>query len=757
MTLSSALFSHYRRHPLQLLALALMILVATMLWSSVSQLTSQARDSLGQSQQVMAAYRQLIRSDSQPVTVADFVHLRRAGICVMPWLEVTPSTGTGRVIGVDPLAAACFGGSGQGPVVGTLDGKPFVDISQAAALAAEDSPGELSLLVPDGPVSRPLPPGYREASFETAPDSGELGRSFLLNLDALSLLVLLITALLVRSVYLLGQAQRAESFALLRRFGVRPLRVQILRVLELVALAMLCILPGILLGRLLAGILGNSFARAMDSLFDLPLYAGQGGNGWSPALVIMAVVALACLTDLLPKPSAVLPRGALRRLHWLAPGVLVAGLVLAPVAPSLSAAFLAVALVFVGTGLLTPRVLSTLARWQAERQKNALARWRYSELGVFARRLALPLVALQFALAMVLAVQALVAVFEVTFDQWLSRRLAAEYFVEVPPGADSRPAVHWLQGNEELVAGDDWYLLARARGRLPATETAGEGATDLLVLEPLVSMITGWDLLAQAPEAWPRLRRGKGLMVNEQLARRRGLTVGDQLFVDIAGVTLTLPVLAVYPDYGRPAAEVLVSRNSVPAGFQPSFESFAISPAPGAIDTIVTGLQQVWGQGLPQMRDNRRVRELADAVFRQTFLLTRTLALVTLILAAAALLMMGWVFLSGRVWYYRLLVVWGLSRHQALGQLARLALMLTTGVALLALPLGIWLTWVLVSCINPLAFGWSLPMAVYPGVWLQLGALSVLVGAGIAVLMAHQLRHPAVVPASASELDGGAR
>ena len=38
-----AITSHYRRHPLQLLALALMIVVATMLWTGVSVLTEIGR------------------------------------------------------------------------------------------------------------------------------------------------------------------------------------------------------------------------------------------------------------------------------------------------------------------------------------------------------------------------------------------------------------------------------------------------------------------------------------------------------------------------------------------------------------------------------------------------------------------------------------------------------------------------------------------------------------------------------------------
>lgn len=59
--------------------------------------------------------------------------------------------------------------------------------------------------------------------------------------------------------------------------------------------------------------------------------------------------------------------------------------------------------------------------------------------------------------------------------------------------------------------------------------------------------------------------------------------------------------------------------------------------------------------------------------------------------------------------------------RQASAQLIRLSVSLTAAITLLALPLGIWLTWVLVHRINPIAFGWSLPMAVYPGSGWSLG------------------------------------
>jgi len=759
MTLLAALFSHYRRHPLQLLALAAMIVLATMLWTGVHHLTSQARASLDQSESAVAERQQVIRADGEPVSVQDFVTLRRAGLCVMPWLEVA-SSGAGRVVGVDPLAAACFERADQGnaPWRGELDGAPFVDISEAAELAeAQDPPaGALSLLISGTDSDASLPPGYRLAAFSLGPDTGELGESFLLNLDALGVLVLLITALLLRSVYLLGLAQRRESFVLLRRFGVPRNRISRLLVLEIMVLALVCIVPGVWLGRWLATGLGSGFGRALEGLFDMPLYAGRDGGWLVPVATMLAVVLVACLADYL-RPLA-------RRLAVAGPSqgllpalFLLAGIALSVWAPALVWLFVAVAMVFVAAGILAPLLIARLADWRAGHESDPLSRWRQREVSVLARRLALPLVALQFAMAMVLAVQALVTTFESTFDQWLAQRLEADYYIEVPEGADAGAALAWLAEQPALKASGRWHRVIRGEAALTNSFGKQGPVVDVFALSPIGPLVTGWQLFESVDTPWQSLAEGSGVMVNEQLARRRSVAIGDMLSLQLGQQVSERPVLAIYPDYGRPAGEILIHASALPPDFRVSFQSLSISPGTMSIEAISRNLKQIWGVEQLTVRDNRAIEALASAIFDQTFLLTRAMTILTLILAAIALLMMGWVLFSTRAWYFRLLVVWGLPRRQAAAQLTRLALSLTTAIALLALPLGVWLTWVLVHRINPLAFGWSLPMAVYPRFWLELGVLSLLVGLSIALLMRRQLNSPASAPESASALSGGER
>lgn len=754
MTLFPALFSHYRRHPLQLAALAVMIVLATVLWTGVHHLTSQARASLDQSESAVAERRQIERVDGQAVTVSDFAALRRQGFCVMPWLEV-PAAGGGRQVGIDPLAAACFdagsGSDARAPWRGELDGQPFLDISAVA----DRADGELSLLIAGDEPKPPVPGDYRVVPFAVSPDTGELGESFLLNLDALGVLVLLITALLVRSVYLLGLAQRRDSFALLHRFGVAPARIQRLLVLELMLLSVVAIVPGVWLGRLLATGLGGGFGQALDGLFDMPLYAGEGGGWLVPVATMLAVVLLACLADFL-KPWLVRAASVTRALRLGPPVLLMVGLAMALLAGSLPVLFVSVALVFVAAGLLAPSLIARVADWRAGRAQDPLTRWRHRELSVLARRLALPLVALQFAMAMVLAVQALVTTFESTFDRWLAQRLEADFYIEVPEGADVEAAGEWL-GQRLPAASGQWHRVGRGQASL-VSESDGQLATvDVFAIGPIGPLVTGWELMASVPSPWQALAEGNGVMINEQLARRRGLDVGASVTLELGGQPLTLPVLAVYPDYGRPAGEVLVSLARLPGDFRPRFQSLSVSPGKLDMTFIRTGLRQVWGVDQLTVRDNRAIQALASTIFDQTFLLTRAMTALTLILAAIALLMMGWVFFSTRAGYFRLLVVWGLSRRQTALQLTRLSVGLTSLVALLALPLGIWLTWVLVHRINPLAFGWSLPMAVYPGFWVELGLLSLVIALCIGLLMRRQLRHDRVDGTNAHALAGGER
>ncbi|PVY79030.1 putative ABC transport system permease protein [Tamilnaduibacter salinus] len=716
---AGALFSHYRRHPLQLVSLALIIMLATALWASVWTLTDQARDSLERSEAALAARFEIARQDGATVTVRDFARLRRAGTCVTPWLIVEPGDGGARRIGVDPLTLNCLDGHPASEGSGTLDGDPFLDLSGAARLPGDH---RLHLLAPE---RADVPDGYRVQPFAGAPATGELGDSFLLNLNALSALTLLIAALLIRSVYSLSLSQRRASLELLHRQGLTRRRLAMLMASEMVVISLLAALPGLVIGHGLASVASDGFGQAMASLFDASLTSGRSLSGSLLSLGVILLVVLWCVADhWLPAR-----RSAIRR-HPVAIGslVMIAGGTGVLAADALWELFLAIALGFVGVGLLTPPIL---AAWCHRRRATApgwLAHWRRRELSALLRDLALPVVALQFALATVIAVQALVATFESTFQAWLDQRLQGDVYIERPSGMPHADMAAWLDGSS-LVA--HWHRVRRDQARL---EGVGP-AVDRLVLDPASPLLQSWQFLRSERHPWAALGQG-GVMVNEQLARRQNLALGDTVTVRWGEAFRSGPLVAVYADYGRPAGEVLLPSSAAPQDWRPSFVRYAVR----LTETVpIAELSDSFPRaGEARFTDNNTIHQLATGVFDQTFFLTRAISVLTLALSALSLLLMGTVVFRTRARYLSLLRVWGLSRQALRRQVRRLGLTLTGLVAAASLLPGIALTWVLVSRINPLAFGWSLPMAVYPLFWLELGLICLVIGWGIGTWMGRQ-------------------
>ncbi len=378
-----AVVSHYRRHPLQLLALWGILALATALWSGVWTLTQQARDSMNAGEAQLSGRELLVRTDGQPVSVKDFAFLRRQGLCVFPWLEVAAEDRRGRVVGIDPLAMACGGKAGPGTEL-RLDGEPFVDISEAAGMA-RGRPARLRLYLAGSDSG--LPPGWQRQPDPAGLTTGELADSFLLNLNALGLLVVLISALLIRSVYTLGLAQRQDSLRLLARYGVprRRLRLQLLA--ELLVLACAGVLPGFGLGLWLADGLSSGFDAAMAGLFDRALLSTRNtGTGFLITVAMMVLVVLWCGLDLLRggKTEASGPGGR----GWLALACLVPGGALLLLSDALIPVFAGIGLVLAGAGLVTPALVRRL--FAPGEQSPPLRLWRHRELGVLASRLPFP-------------------------------------------------------------------------------------------------------------------------------------------------------------------------------------------------------------------------------------------------------------------------------------------------------------------------------------------------------------------------------
>jgi putative ABC transport system permease protein len=130
--------------------------------------------------------------------------------------------------------------------------------------------------------------------------------------------------------------------------------------------------------------------------------------------------------------------------------------------------------------------------------------------------------------------------------------------------------------------------------------------------------------------------------------------------------------------------------------------------------------KQKFGAGIDAMADQATSKAEARRIFSRTFAVTAALNAFTLGVAGIALFTSLLTLAQARLPQLAPLWAIGLTRRRIAG----LEFVKTTALALmtavLALPLGIVVAWCLIEVVNVRAFGWRLPLTVFP---LQLAQL----------------------------------
>ncbi|NVK40402.1 MAG: ABC transporter permease [Oceanospirillaceae bacterium] len=765
MGLAGVFLSHYRRHPGQLAGLLLILICAAALWSGVHSLTSEARGSIAQTRAVLAPRFAIERLDGKPVGIEDFARLRRSGLCVTPQLEIRIEAGAPRLLGIDPFTAACLGESGAGAsqlevllgglnrtqLLGRADDlarwrqltpaiefeDQVVDEAPAGLLLADIAVADtfrragtahLELLTSGATAEQVLPPGYRRQIVDYGVKPDLLADAFLLSLDALAALALMVAALLLRSVYRLALEQRRRTFQILRRLGVTSLRLRLGLGIEFLLLALAGSLAGGWLGAALAAGMSDGFEATLDGLFSAAAPAGPASvvSVWPGVLLLLLLVTGWAGLDLWWR-SAKITAAHRRGVAMAAAATLLLAIGLLLSADRLDVIFIATALALLAVGGLLPLLLVWLLGWLQKHSRDPLQMWSCSEAGALCRLLGLPLVALAFAIAASIGVQAMVASFETTFARWLDQRLRGDLYIDPGRWLDPQQTVAAL----ETLPGVTAVLpLVRGKGLLDDTPV------DVLGVDPASPLVNGWPFLDSVATPWQALAGG-GIMINEQLAWRRGLSPGDTVQLRLGDLQLQRRVVAVYADYGRPEGEVLLPLDVLPAALPERYSTFAL--AHQGADWRAWPERYPWLGG-SRLRDQATLKAAAEAAFERTFQLTRTLESLTLVLAGTALMLMTLTMLRLRRAIYSLLYAWGICRRVLRRRLVLQTMLLTGLLGLLAIPLGLGLGWVLVARINPAAFGWSLPLGLYPGYWLQIWLLCLLIGALVGLIQGDPVR-----------------
>jgi len=777
------LLAHWSRHPGQLLTLVAGLALATALWSGVQAINAEARASYAEAAGALGQDQlsRLSRPDGRPVPLADYVALRRAGYLVSPVIsgELRDGPARLRLLGIDPLTAppqtgapalegealdlgAFFIAPGLllmtdetagGPLPPDLPpivlrdsvppGAAITDIGTAARLLDQTDISYL-LVSPEQPAG--LPPLEQATDLRlTDPgsntDIGSLTDSFHLNLTAFGLLSFAVGLFIVHAAIGLAFEQRRATVRTLRALGL-PLRTLLTAFgLELAGLALVSGALGLVLGYMIAaalmpgvagtlrGLYGASIPGTLsfDSLWALTAIAMTlAGAALAGAQALRRTARMSILAPANPRAWAQASARSMRMQAMAAVALLAAGGGFALFGGSLATGFATLAALLLGSALILPAVLGLILRLASRSARGALSEWIFADTRQQLPGLSLALMALLLALAANIGVSTMVGSFRGTFIGWLDQRLAPELYLSITDPEQAEPLLAFLEPRAQAV-------LPIVSAEVPLAGRPGEvfGQVDHETYRDL------WPLLDAGPGAWDRLAAGEAVLINEQLARFAGLSLGDRLEIT---PDLTLPIAAIYSDYGNPTVQAILSLNRFAETFPEIAPTrFAVRIPPEDAPALASALREDFGLPTDGVVNQAQIKRFSLQVFDQTFRITGALNILTLGVAGFALLTSLLTLATLRL--PQLAPVWALGLTRA--RLARIevmrSLILGALTFALALPVGLALAWILLAVVNVEAFGWRLPMTLFPWDWLRLFGLAMLAAVLAAALPALRL------------------
>lgn len=774
-----ALLSHWHHRPLQFLTLVMGVALATALWSAVQAINAEARASYDRAASILSQNQldQLVAKDGGTIPLETYAKLRRAGLDVSPVIEGQYRFGSTRIrlIGIDPLTMPSDGAllpasdrsglidfmTAPGVMIvspataSTLkntaglavrettnipDGAAFVDISTAARILERN--GDLSRLVisPSQDQDRQtiglIAPELTIREAGGRPDVARLTDSFHLNLTAFGFLAFIVGLFIAYSATGLSFEQRRGTFRTMRSLGVSLGSLTTMLVIEITLFALLSGAVGVVLGYVIASALLPGVAATLGGLYGASVagslsirpewwLAGLGmaliGTWLSSLQHLWRVWRMPILSTAHSRAWTMASARGLVLQATIGIFLIVLSGLLIWTGGGLLSGFAVLAALLLGAAFSLPPFLAFVMKVGERVSRPILVRWFFADTRQQLPGLSLALMALLLALSANIGVGTMVSSFRETFLGWLDQRLAAEVYVTARDEAEAAQLRRWFPDHTRAV-----LPIWSTRGEISGEQVQVFGVAD----DPTYR--DHWPLILGSSTTWDEIASGRGALVNEQFWRSGNASPGQKISLP-GGWSAT--VVGVFSDYGNPTRQVIIGINALVEHY-PAVEKlrYGLRLAPADLAGFRRRLMDEFGLPEANIIDQASLKRQSVAIFEQTFAVTGALNILTLAVAGFAVFSSLLTLASLRL--PQLAPVWALGlrrRDLALLEFIRtLALWLITFVA--AIPVGLALAWVLLSIINVEAFGWRLPMILFPMEWLKLGLVA-LVAAVVSVLI----------------------
>ena len=585
-------------------------------------------------------------------------------------------------------------------------------------------------------IQTTLPAGVRLSTpSQRAQSITEMTASFEINLNALSLLALVVGMFLIYNTMTFAVVQRRSLLGTLRCLGVSQREIARLMMVEGGVIAVVGTAAGIGLGIGLAQLLIGLVARTINDIYFAvtvssitvtlwPLVKGVG-LGLAASLVALAIPTWEAART---PPRTVLRRSSYeeqtaRLVPWLGGigAVLmgVGGIIMWQI-PVILASYAGLLALTLGAAMVTP--IATV--WLMAFIRPYAARWLGLVAGMAVRdvvtslsRTAVAIAALMIAVAVTIAVGVMVSSFRVTVVDWLSTTIRADVFVSAPTITANRLISPLPTGVDRTIA----QLPGVERVRRYRSIMLPTTSTPILQISLDVAPADHATFLwaeGDPTTIWPAFYRD-AIIISEPLALRRGLHVGDTFTIQTDRGDIAMPIAGVFYDYGTELGVVMMPLERYRTYFddqQLSSLGVYVKPGVDSEQLVETIRGQFPGIALV-VRSNQTLRTASVAILDRTFAITNVLQLLATIVAFVGIFAALTAMQLERVREFGMLRAIGLTPRQlwqlVLGETSLMGLV----AGIVAIPVGTAMALALIYVINRISFGWTLQFAWVPDVY----------------------------------------
>ncbi|MCA8941502.1 MAG: FtsX-like permease family protein [Planctomycetes bacterium] len=559
----------------------------------------------------------------------------------------------------------------------------------------------------------------------------ELTEAFRLNLQALSLLTLLVGAFLIFNTVSFTVVRRRRAFGILRALGVTRGGLFRLVTAEALVLGTIGTLFGIGLGAVLAhGLLDLVTRTIADHYFSVSVTSVAIEPldvvtvlSVAPAVCVLAALAPAWdATRVHPREvlvdAPVTSRSSRSRISWFAAAALGVGACTLYFSQGIVMAYVGLFVGLLGAASATPlvcRVVAVVARPPLSATFGSIgahvARGVTASLG----RTSVAAAALMLAVATTVGLGSMIASFRDTVDQWLRTTLVADVYVSPPSGVSERFDVRMDPAVAERVEHLDGVATSSAYRRFETDAKRGDelvGRVRCVAVDRIEHVLDSFrPIFRTRTEVAAELVAGRSVLASEPLANRIGLSPGSKLSLRGADGWFEVEVGGVIFDYGSEVGYLVVPPRIQQFRFPDAgISAFALFATPGTDPEALASRVERAGAGVQELgaRSSRGLREASLEVFDRTFRVTAALRFLCVLVAFLGTLSALMSLQLERRREVGVLRALGATTRQVMlwitGQTALLAL----AAAAWAIPIGTAIGWILVHVINRRSFGWTL-------------------------------------------------